>query len=161
MIAYSYTQLVGYKRWADRGLYRVVAENLAALDSKDAAVLMQILDHIHAVDTIFQHHLNGLPHRFHMPRSEEMPEFQALASRVQEVDDWYVAYVAGSTERDLEEAIDFVFTDGSPARMRRGEIILHVCLHGAYHRGNGGIILQKNGVAPSADRMTDFLAKAA
>jgi len=41
--------------------------------------------------------------------------------------------------------------------MRLGEIILHVCLHGTYHRGSAGIVLQKNGIAPNSDRMTDFL----
>jgi hypothetical protein len=45
--------------------------------------------------------------------------------------------------------------------MRRGEIILPVCLHGTYHRGNAGILLQKNGIAPNDDRMTDVLASAA
>jgi uncharacterized damage-inducible protein DinB len=45
--------------------------------------------------------------------------------------------------------------------MRRGEIIMHVCLHGACHRGNAGILLQKNGIAPNDDRMTDFLETAA
>jgi uncharacterized damage-inducible protein DinB len=44
--------------------------------------------------------------------------------------------------------------------MTRGEIILHVCLHGTYHRRNAGIVLQ-NGIAPNDDRMTDFLEAAA
>lgn len=45
--------------------------------------------------------------------------------------------------------------------MTRGEIILHVCLHGTYHRGNAGFLLQKNGIVPNNDRMTDFLEEAA
>jgi uncharacterized damage-inducible protein DinB len=36
-------------------------------------------------------------------------------------------------------------------------MILHVALHGTYHRGSAGILLQKNGVAPNSDRLTDFL----
>lgn len=47
-------------------------------------------------------------------------------------------------------------TDNQPARMRRGEIILHVCLHGTYHRGNAGAVLYKNGITPGHDAMTDF-----
>jgi uncharacterized damage-inducible protein DinB len=42
--------------------------------------------------------------------------------------------------------------------MTRGEMLLHVATHGTYHRGNIGIVLQKNGIAPPPDRMTDFLA---
>ena len=41
--------------------------------------------------------------------------------------------------------------------MTRGDILSHVCLHGTYHRGNAGIILQKNGIEPNDDRMTDYL----
>jgi uncharacterized damage-inducible protein DinB len=40
-------------------------------------------------------------------------------------------------------------------------IILHVCLHGNYHRGNAGILLQTNGISRNDDRMTDFVAAAA
>src|SRR5215510_5593802 len=48
-----YSQLVRYKQWADRGLYDVVAQNLARLDAQDAVILVRILDHIHVVDQIF------------------------------------------------------------------------------------------------------------
>jgi uncharacterized damage-inducible protein DinB len=45
--------------------------------------------------------------------------------------------------------------------MTRGEILLHVCLHGTYHRGNAGLILLKNGIQPNLDAVTDFLEAAA
>ena len=35
--------------------------------------------------------------------------------------------------------------------------VLHVALHGTYHRGNIGLWLQKSGVSPSGDRLTVFL----
>jgi uncharacterized damage-inducible protein DinB len=161
MTAHPYSQLVCYKQWADRGLYDVVGRNLDRLGAQDAAIMWRILDHIHVVDRIFQHHLQGLSHAFHAPRSEEMPDFRALTNSVREVDDWYAAYVGNLSEQDLQQPIDFLFTNGTAARMRRGEIILHVCLHGTYHRGNAGIVLQKNGIAPNDDRMTDFLETAA
>ncbi len=41
--------------------------------------------------------------------------------------------------------------------MRRGKIVLHVCLHGAYHRGNIGAVLRLKGIAPNRDAITDFL----
>ena len=90
-----------------------------------------------------------------------MPELQALANSVREVDDWYASYVDSLTESDFEQSVDFVFTSGKAARMRRGEIILHVCLHGTYHRGNAGAVLQLRGMTPSRDAITDFLEDAA
>ena len=158
MICQPYSQLVGMKRWADLSLYAVVTQNFDRLANEDAVIMLRILDHIHVVDRIFRHHLQGLPHTFRAARSEEMPEFAALTESTKEIDDWYASYVDGLAENEFEQSVDFVFTNGTPARMRRGEIILHVCLHGTYHRGNVGIVLQKNGIAPNDDRMTDFLA---
>jgi uncharacterized damage-inducible protein DinB len=157
MTCQSHAQLIGMKRWADRGLYDVLSGHLEQLSPEDASIMLRILDHMHAVDKIFQHHLQGLPHTFKAARSERMPEFQALANSVQETDYWYASYVRSLTEEELEQPIDFVFTSGKRARMRRGEIILHVCLHGSYHRGNAGAVLQLKGMTPGRDGITDFL----
>jgi len=112
---------------------------------------------MHAVDRIFQHHLLGKRHGYDRARSREPMPFGVLAEQVRELDDWYVDYVAALPEDRIDETIDFAFTNGAPARMRRGDMLLHVGLHGTYHRGNAGILLQKNGVAPNDDRLTDFL----
>lgn len=152
-----YVQLIEMKRWADRGLYDLVARNFERLAREDAFLMLRILDHIHAVDRIFQHHLEGLPHAFQAARSEIMPDFPALMASAREVDDWYAAYAARLSALELEEMVDFVFTSGQPARMRRGEILLHVCLHGTYHRGNAGALLQLRGFTPSRDAVTDYL----
>lgn len=156
-MAQPYSQLIDIKRWADRGLYDLVSRNLGRLTEEDASLMLRILDHIHVVDKIFQHHLRGIPHQFRAPRSEEVPQLQVLADSAAEVDDWYAAYVHALAQSDLEETVDFVFTSGRPARMRRGEIILHVCLHGTYHRGNAGALLQLRGITPTRDSITDFL----
>jgi uncharacterized damage-inducible protein DinB len=156
-----YSQLIDIKRWADRGLYDAVSRNLDRLTSEDASLMLRILDHIHVVDRIFQHHLQGLPHAFRAPRSEKVPEFLALADSAREVDDWYASYVGNLADSDFEQPVDLIFTSGKPARMRRSEIILHVCLHGTYHRGNAGALLQLKGITPSRDSITDFLERAA
>jgi len=161
MTRQTYAQLIDIKRWADRGLCEAVARNLDQLSGEDAAIMRLILDHIHTVDRIFQHHLQGLPHVFQAARSQVLPEFGVLAAGMREVDDWYAAYVRGLSASDLEQPVDFVFTSGKPARMRRGEILLHVCLHGTYHRGNAGAVLQLRGLTPSPDAITDFLEAAA
>ena len=161
MLRQPHAQLIEVKRWADHGLYDAVIREFDKLSTEDAFIMLRILDHIHVVDRIFQHHLQGLPHAFQAPRSAEMPELRALAESARVVDDWYASYVDGLSARDLEQPVDFVFTSGKPARMRQGEIILHVCLHGAYHRGNAGAVLQLKGLTPSRDAITDYLEDAA
>ena len=152
-----YSQLIAVKRWADRGLYEAVSRNFDRLNPEEASIMLRILDHIHVVDRIFQQHLQGLPHSFQAPRSAEVPELRTLADSAREVDDWYESHVNGLSAEDFEEPLDFLFTSGKRARMRRGEIILHVCMHGNYHRGNAGAVLQLKGLTPSRDAITDFL----
>jgi uncharacterized damage-inducible protein DinB len=36
-------------------------------------------------------------------------------------------------------------------------MILHVAMHAAGHRGQVALLLQKNGIQPYPDRITDFL----
>src|SRR5579871_4872317 len=157
MTARTYANIVWYKHWADRGLYDVVGQNLDRMGAQDAGILLRVLDHMQVVDKIFQHHLQGVPHAFHAPCSEKMLDFSALAKGVRQVDDWYTAYVGNLPESDFEQPVEFTFTSGKPARMRRSEIILHVCLHGTYHRGNAGAVLQLKGIAPGRDSITDFI----
>jgi len=156
-----YARLIDVKRWADRGLCEAVGRNLDRLSQDETAIMLRILDHLHTVDRIFQHHLLGTPHGFKAAQSESIPPFRALADGVRELDDWYAAYVGGLSADDFAQPVDFVFTSGKPARMTRGEIILHVCLHGTYHRGNAGAVLQLKGLTPSRDSITDFLEEAA
>ena len=110
------TRLVHYKRWADRGLYDVVGQNLDRMEAHDAAILLRILDHAHVVDRIFQHHLLGMPHAFPAPRSDDIPDLPALATSVREVDDWYASYAESLQGDDPDQVVDFVFTNGTPAR---------------------------------------------
>jgi uncharacterized damage-inducible protein DinB len=156
-----YSQLIRCKQWADDALHDVVAANIARLDAAEASIVVRILDHIHVVDQIFQHHLQGLPHAFQAPRSEVMPDLARLAESTRAVDAWYVAHVDTLTAEDFNQPVDFAYTNGTPMRMTRGEIILHVTQHGTYHRGNAGILFQKKGIAPSRDAITDYLEAAA
>ena len=77
-----YAQLIDIKRWADRGLYEAVGQNSDRLSKVDTFLMLRVLDHIHTVDRIFQHHLQRLPHNFTAPRSETMPELQVLADEL-------------------------------------------------------------------------------
>jgi uncharacterized damage-inducible protein DinB len=57
----------------------------------------------------------------------------------------------------VDEALAFSFANGEAASMTRGEMLLHVATHAAGHRGQIALLLQKNGIQPYPDRITDFL----
>ncbi len=161
MNTHPYSTLVRCKQWADGGLHAAIARGWDRLDAQDQAIVPLILDHMHAVDRIFQHHLLGRPHGFAAPRSAVTPSLAQLAEDARELGAWYVAYVDRLPTDDFAAPVDFAFTSGKPARMTRGEILLHVALHGTYHRGNAGILLQKAGGEGYPDGITDFLEAAA
>ncbi len=162
MTSLPYAQLIDIKRWADRGLYEAVRRNLDALPPEDVSIMLRILDHIHVVDRIFQHHLQGTPHDFLAPRSQGNAAVRGAGGQ-RTRGRRLVRGLCRRVDRgpSSKQPLDFVFTSGKPARMRRGEIILHVCLHGTYHRGNAGAVLQLKGLTPSRDAITDFLEEAA
>lgn len=150
-------QMIEIKRWADDGLCGAVGWNMEQLSEGDRFLMLRVLDHIHTVDCIFSCHLQGVPHGFQAARSDTLPAFEPLADAMREMADWYVGYARSLSPEDLDQPVDFVFTSGKPARMTRGQILLHVCLHGTYHRGNAGALLQLRGLTPSRDAITDYL----
>jgi uncharacterized damage-inducible protein DinB len=157
MFTLPYRTLVHYKRWATNGLNSVIADNVDRMPADDRALVLRLLDHIQAVDEIFSHHLEGRPHGYRVSRSAELPSFDVLADKARATADWYADYADALLPEEVDEALAFSFANGEPARMTRGEILLHVAMHAAGHRGQAALLLQKNGIQPWPDRMTDFL----
>ncbi|WP_421999244.1 DinB family protein [Reyranella sp.] len=156
----AYRTLMHQKRWATNGLNAVLADAEDGLPDDDRVVVRRLLDHVQTVDDIFSHTLEGQPHGHRAPRSSELPSLETLARQARTTADWYVAYADTLDPDRVDETIAFTFTSGEPARMTRGEILLHVATHAAGHRGQVALLLQKNGMQPWPDRLTDFLAAA-
>ena len=108
---------------ADRGL----SENLRSA--------LRVLNHAHIVDRIFAANLQKKPHGYTASWSREPPAFADLASAIRKTDGWYLDYVSRLTPEELEEPIDFIFSDGGQGRMSREEMLAHVITHSGYHRG--------------------------
>ena len=157
MFTLPYRTLIHYKRWATNGLNDVVANNLARLPEDEQVLVRRLLDHIQTVDEIFRHNLVECPHGYTAPRSAEIPSFDALANQARATADWYADYAEALRPEEVDETIDFSFSNGERASMTRGEMLLHVATHAAGHRGQVALLLQKNGIQPWPDRLTDFL----
>jgi len=148
--------LFGYKSWANRELFAM----LAGLPSQHADHLhtcIRTLNHIYVVDRIFWAHLAGEPRPFDSTNTKSTPTLAQLQSEVAATDTWYEQYVSSLSAKQLDEIIDFRFTDGDSGRMSREEILLHVITHGGYHRGNVGQVLKSLSIAPPRDLYTKFL----
>ena len=154
------SSLFQFKAWADEEL-------LATLQSVDATVhegerhaAIRILNHIHVVDRIFAANLQKLPHPYTETNTPETPAPELLRVAVRETDLWYQGYVATMSQEELDEDIEFTFTDGALGRMSREEMLAHVVTHGGYHRGAVGRIMAQLAIAPPRELLTAFLHKA-
>jgi uncharacterized damage-inducible protein DinB len=157
MFTLPYRTLMHYKRWATNGLNAVVAENFSRLPTDERTLVLRLLDHIQIVDEIFSHNLEARPHGHPAPRSIELPSLDALASKARTTADWYADYADALEPEKVDEMLAFDFSNGEPARMTRGEVLLHIATHAAGHRGQVALLLQKNGIQPFPDRITDFV----
>jgi uncharacterized damage-inducible protein DinB len=151
--------LMRYKRWADAELMRAVLELPALADVPEGVYITAVIRHFHTVDCIFRAHLLGAPHGYTSANPPEPATLSELRQRVGEIDEWYVEYVHNLDELDLEQPLHVRFTDGQASVLTRSDILLHVSLHGASHRGNVGILLRKVGAEPPQDRFTTYLGE--
>jgi len=157
MLTLPYRTLMHQKRWATNGLNAVLAETLERLPADEQVLVRRLLDHVQTVDEIFSHTLEARPHGHRAPRSTELPSFEELAGKARATADWYADYTDALRAEAVDEVIAFAFSNGEPARLTRGEMLLHVATHSAGHRGQVALLLQKAGIQPWPDRITDFL----
>lgn len=151
-------RLFEYKAWAN-------AEALAAMAQMDAQaptteIAIRTMSHTLVVDEIFAAHMKGVPHAHEAANTRHAPQLADLSEVIRANDRDLVDYVSGLADEDLGEVIDFTFTDGEPGRMSRGEMLMHLIVHGGLHRGQVGWIMTLDGVTPPADGLTGYLHKA-
>jgi len=148
--------LFAYKAWANAELFTALGQ-LAPAHAEPLHTCIRTLNHIYVVDRLFRARLAGEPAPFHATNTKETPTLAQLRADVEATDAWYVDYTARLTDATLAQVLDFTFADGDAGRMSVEEILLHVSLHGGYHRGNVGQVLKSIDVAPPRDLYTKFL----
>lgn len=149
--------LLEYKQWADSELCDALQMIAQDQYPEQFHTGVRLMNHIHVVDCIFQAHLKGETHSFSATNTVETPQLSDLKKAMLDVDDWYVHYSQSLDASQLAETVHFQFTDGDMGAMTREEILMHIVIHSAYHRGNIGQILKSIDIAPPRDIYTKFL----
>jgi uncharacterized damage-inducible protein DinB len=131
--------LTRYNAWANQQIFDAVAALPDGEATRERPSLFRnmvhTLNHNYVIDRIWQAHLEGREHGFTARNTAEHPPLSELWVAQQGVDDWYVAWSDGLSDRVLEEKVSFTLIGGNPGVMTRGEILLHVVNHTSYHRG--------------------------
>lgn len=146
-----------YKAWANTEILDALALVDPSRHPAEWKQAIRLLNHTYVVDRIFAAHLAGTPRSFDATNTPETPTLDDLRANISKSDAWFQEYASGIGGSALDETIAFTFTDGKRGSMTRGEMLFHVLAHGAYHRGNVGMVLVACGVDRPSDTFTRFL----
>jgi uncharacterized damage-inducible protein DinB len=156
--------LAQYKAWADK----VMFEGVAGLPPGEAAkerktlfkTIIGTLNHMYVVDLIWQAHLEGRKHGLKARNILLHSELPALWAAQQKMNDWIIDWAVAQSEASLDEDVPFTFVNGTQASMKRGEMFLHLVIHGAYHRGCVAEMFFEADARPPQPDLSVFLCEA-
>ncbi len=151
-------RVLSYKATANSEILEAMRKFDDASPAKEIAI--RVLNHTYAVDQIFAANLQRAGHGYTSPNPSQAPSLEELSAAIKTSDQWYIDYVPHLDETQLAERIDFTFTDGLPGCMSREEMLMHVTIHGAGHRGQISVLMMQNSITPPGDGFTSFLHKA-
>ena len=140
-------RLLDHLGWADQRVFDAVREATTA----DPAAL-ELLSHVLAAEHVWHARLVGQPPAVAVWPNLSLADCQRLAG---ENLAGFRAYVATLDPASARAEVTYTNSAGQTFASRVEDILLHVCLHGAYHRGQIAVILRTSGSTPAA---TDYIA---
>jgi len=140
-------RLVAHLGWADA----LVLESLRRATPLDARAF-EIYRHVLGAEDVWLARLKG-----EKPALAVWPELtlDACASAAKRNLEGLRAYVAALAPGDLTRGVTYVNSAGRQFTSSVEDILLHVFLHGAYHRGQVALALRSSGAEPAP---TDYIA---
>jgi uncharacterized damage-inducible protein DinB len=143
-----FERLAEHSAWAD-------ARTLAALGA-DGAVspeALRLVAHVLEAERIYLARMRGED-----PWPQDFwPELSlaACAEVAAELPDAYRAFLAGLGDRDLDALVRYRNSRGTEFHTSIADLLTHVFMHGAYHRGQIAAAIRRAGGEPVA---TDYIA---
>lgn len=156
--------LARYGAWSSRIWFDAVAALPAGEATKERKSLFRnmvhTLNHIYIVDLIWQAHLEGREHGLTARNTPDHPPLDELWQKQQVIDQWYVDWSDKATDTTLAEPLTVTLIGGNRVTMTRGEMLLHVVTHTAYHRGFVGDMLYEVPARPPVTDLPVYLQEA-
>ena len=140
-------RLVAHLGWAD-GL---ALSALRAADPLDPEAF-EIYRHVIGTEEVWLARLQG-----RVPSLAVWPELtlEACASAARANLDGLTAYLDSLGAEDIGRSVTYRNSAGREFTSTVEDILLHTCLHGAYHRGQVALALRRSGAEPAP---TDYIA---
>jgi len=150
-------RLLSYKIWANEELFGLLLTLPDAEYTSEKSVATRILNHVYVVDRIFYANMRHQKHGYTALNTVDTPHLAELRDAAKATDQQLLTYAKELDDNALAEVVDFTFVDGSPGKMSRDEMLMHLVMHGGYHRGAVGRILAQRSLQPPRDTLTVFL----
>jgi len=140
-------KLIEHLKWADAA----ALEALRRSSGSDTRALT-IYSHVLGAEAVWLARLAGRPSDVAVWPILSLEQAASLAERnAAELD----ALLASLSPDDLGREIDYRTSDGRAFRSSIEDILLHVALHGSYHRGQIALLIRGGGGEPAS---TDYIA---
>lgn len=153
--------LTRYKLWAGKLFLSTIAQlserQLVQPQPIQFGNMLRTLHHSYAMDRVWQAHLLGEAHGFATRNPDDALPFDILRDKQTAIDAWYAGYAGALDTDELAENVNFTFIGGGNGAMSRNDIILHVVIHSAYHRGQVADMLYHFSVSPPTTDLPVFL----
>lgn len=142
-----FSRLIAHLAWADD---RVLAALRSATDPDPTC--LELFAHVLAAEHVWLARLKG-----ETPRHPVWPTLtlEECAGLVQSNQRELTAYVGGLAPDDPARGVTYKNSAGQEYTSTIEDILLHVCLHGSYHRGQIALALRMGGGVPMP---TDYIA---
>ena len=141
-----FTRLFTYDAWANH-------EVLTALRSSNGppAHALKLAAHVLAAERLWLARLEQKDPDIPVWPEFTIEECQDLASGLSQL---WTSYLAASSEADLGKSVSYRNSKGENWSSRKGDILMHVVMHSAYHRGQIAADMRAVGLTPA---YTDFI----
>jgi uncharacterized damage-inducible protein DinB len=133
-------RLFAHARWADERTLEALRGAPTA-----AAEALRVYAHVLGAEHTWLSRLRRQPPRVAIWPTLGVEECAVLA---RENADEFDAFLDSLGPDDISREVDYRNSAGEPFRTRIGDILLHVALHGSYHRGQVAIALRQGGAVP-------------
>lgn len=143
------TSLFAHLAWADEGARAALHAMPEAAPERERAVT--IYAHLAAAEHVWLARLEGRPPVHPVWPTLSLASASALAA---ESAAGLAAYVARCSDAALDAVITYRTSTGQELRSTVRDILLHVALHGSYHRGQLALLARAAGAEPAA---TDYI----
>lgn len=147
MLARLYEQL----EWADANACEALAR--APAGTPDAERALRVFAHVVAVEHLWLRRLQGTAAEYPVWPELTLEQASALATRNARELKRYVADAIA--HEDLAREVAYTNSAGQAFRSRIDDILTHIVLHGAYHRGQVAMLVRRSGGEPAS---TDYIA---